>query len=65
MKGQKMYYRNILEYVKSKQNPESAFYKYRQAREELSLQIEAQAAANYLYDEAAATLEREILKLFQ
>lgn len=55
-----MFYRNIFEYLESKQNPDDIYYRYRNHREKMRLQFEAQAAGEYLYNEAAATLEKEI-----
>lgn len=58
-----MFYRNIFEYLESKQNPDDIYYRYRKHREKMKLQFEAQAAGEYLYNEAAATLEKEIQKI--
>ena len=57
-----MFYKNIFEYLDSKQSPDDIYYKYRKYRERIRLQLEAQAAGEYLYDEAAAALSKEIQK---
>ena len=58
-----MFYRNIFEYLESQQNPDDIYYRYRKHREKVRLQFEAQAAGEYLYNEATATLEKEIQKI--
>ena len=57
-----MAYKNIFEYLESKQNPDDIYYKYRKHKEKMNLQFETQAAGEYLYNEAAATLVKEIQK---
>lgn len=59
-----MFYRNIFEYLESKQNPDDIYYRYRKHREKVRLQLEAQAAGEYLCNEAAAILAKEIQKVF-
>lgn len=61
-KEKEMFYRNIVEYLNSTQNPDDIYYRYRKHKEKMNLQLEAQAAGEYLYNEAAATLEKEIQK---
>lgn len=63
-KEMEMFYRNIFEYLESQQNPDDIYYRYRKQREKMKLKFEAQAAEEYLYNEAAATLEKEIQKVF-
>ena len=58
-----IFYKNILEYLDSKQSPDDIHYKYRKHKERIRLQLEAQAAGEYLYDKAAATLSKEIQKV--
>lgn len=58
-----MLYRNIFEYLESQQNPDDIYYRYRKQKEEMKLKLEAQAAGEYLYNEAAAALEKEIQKI--
>ena len=60
-----MFYRNIFEYLESKQNPDDIYSRYRQHKKKISLQFEAQAAGEYLYNEAAAALDKEIQKTFK
>lgn len=62
-KEKEMFYRNIFEYLESKQNPDDIYYRYRKHRDKMNLQFEAQAAGEYLYNEAVATLEKEIQKV--
>lgn len=62
-KEKEMFYRNIIEYLNSTQNPDDIYYRYRKHKEKMNLQHEAQAAGKYLYSEAAATLEKEIQKV--
>lgn len=57
-----MFYRNIFEYLESQQKPDDIYYRYRKHREKMKIQFEAQAAGEYLYNEAAAILEKEIQK---
>ena len=52
--------RNIFEYLESQQKPDDIYYRYRKHREKMKLQFEAQAAGEYLYIEAVATMEQEI-----
>ena len=61
-KEKEMFYRNIFEYLVSKQNPDDIYYRYRKHREKINLQCETQAAGKYLYNEAADTLKKEIQK---
>ena len=63
-KGKEMFYRNIFEYLESQQNPDDIYYRYRKQKEKMKLKFEAQAAGEYLYNEAAATLEKAIQKIF-
>lgn len=58
-----MFYRNIVEYLNSTQNPDDIYYRYRKHKEKMNLQLEAQAAGEYLYSEAAAILKKEIQKV--
>lgn len=58
-----MFYRNIFEYLESQQKPDDIYYKYRKHREKINMRFQAKAAAEYLYNEAAATLEKEIQKV--
>ena len=58
-----MSYKNIFEYLESKQNPDDIYYKYRKHKEKMNLQFEAQAVGEYLYNEAAAILKKEIQKV--
>mgnify|MGYP007117743781 CR=1 FL=1 len=58
-----MFYRNIFEYLESQQKPDDIYYRYRNQKEKLKLKFEVQAAGEYLYNEAAATLEKEIQKI--
>ncbi|MBD5544875.1 MAG: hypothetical protein HDR01_11720 [Lachnospiraceae bacterium] len=58
-----MFYRNIFEYLESQQNPDDIYYRYRKHREKVRLQLEAQAAGEYLYSETAAILKKEIQKV--
>lgn len=65
-KGKKeMFYRNIFEYLESKQNPDDIYYRYRKHKEKMRMKLEAQAAGKYLYDEATATLKKEIEKVMK
>lgn len=63
-KEMEMFYRNIFEYLESQQNPDDIYYRYRKQKEKMKLKFEAQAAGEYLYNEAATTLEKEIQKVF-
>lgn len=58
-----MFYKNIFEYLDSKQSPDDIYYKYRKYRERIRLQLEAQAAGEYLYDEVSIILKKEIQKV--
>ena len=58
-----MFYKNIFEYLESQQKPDDIYCRYRKHREKMNLQFEEQAAAEYLYNEAAATLKKEIQKV--
>ena len=58
-----IFYKNILEYLDSKQSPDDIHYKYRKHKERIKLQFEAQAAGEYLYNEATAALSKEIQKV--
>ena len=57
-----MFYRNIFEYLESQQNPDDIYYRFRKQKEKMKLKFEAQAAGEYLYNEAAATLEKRYKK---
>lgn len=57
-----MYRKNLHKYLESRQNPEDIYYIYGQHKKRLAQKITAQAAADYIFDSAAATLEREIKK---
>lgn len=57
-----MYRKNLHEYLESRQNPEDIYYIYGQYKKWLAQKITAQAAANYIFDSAAAALEREVIK---
>ena len=59
-----MFYRNIFEYLESKQNPNDIYFRYRQQKEFIKEQINAQAAGELLLNEAATTLKYEIEKAF-
>lgn len=59
-----MFYRNIFEYLESKQNPNDIYFRYRQQKESIKEQINAQAAGELLLNEAATTLKHEIEKVF-
>ena len=53
----------MFEYLESQQKPDDIYYRYRNQKEKLKLKFEVQAAGEYLYNEAAATLEKEIQKI--
>lgn len=57
-----MFYRNIFEYLESKQNPNDIYFRYRQQKESIKEQINSQAAGEFLISEAAAALKEEIQK---
>lgn len=57
-----MFYKNYIEYLDSQQKPDDIYYQYRKHKEKMRLQLEAQAAGKYIYDEAVAVLEKEIQK---
>ena len=41
------------EYLESQQNPDDIYYRFRKQKEKMKLKFEAQAAGEYLYNEAA------------
>ncbi len=57
-----MYRKNLHEYLESRQNPEDIYCIYGQHKKQLRLKLTAQAAADYIFDSAAAALEREVVK---
>lgn len=57
-----MFYRNMFEYLESKQNPNDIYFRYRQQKESFRERIEAQAAGEFLLNKAAAALKEEIQK---
>lgn len=57
-----MLFKNTIEYIDNQQNHEDIYYKYRKHKEKMNLQFEAQEAGEYLYNEATATLSKEIQK---
>lgn len=59
-----MFYRNIFEYLESKQNPDNIYCRYRRHKESIRERINAQAAGEFLLNEAATALKTEIEKAF-
>ena len=59
-----MFYRNIFEYLESKQNLNDIYFKYRQQKEFIKEQINAQTAGELLLKKAAAALKYEIGQAF-
>lgn len=57
-----MFYRNMFEYLESKQNSNDIYFRYRQQKESIREKIEAQAAGEFLLNKAAAALKEEIQK---
>lgn len=56
-----MYRKNLYEYLESRQNPEDIYYIYGQYKKQFRLKLTAQAA-DYIFDSAAAALEKEVKK---
>ena len=57
-----MFYRNMFEYLKSKQNPNDIYFRYRQQKESFIERIKARAAGEFLLNEATAALKEEMQK---
>lgn len=57
-----MFYRNMFEYLESKQNPNDIYFRYRQQKESFRERIEVQAAGEFLLNETAVALKEEIQK---
>lgn len=60
-----MYRKNLYEYLDSQQNPEDIYPNYRKQQQKIRTYQTAQAAGEYLLNEAEAALKAEILKIFK